>query len=63
MNSDKRRQAKQLYEAALKCLPEESPLFLDESCDGDGELRREAESLLSFSDKNRQSQSEKAFGY
>ena len=31
-------------------LPDERTSFLDERCDGDKELRREVESLLSFSD-------------
>ena len=44
------QKVKELYEAALLFLPEERLKYLDERCDGDNELRREVESLLSFSE-------------
>jgi eukaryotic-like serine/threonine-protein kinase len=50
MKSDRWQKAKKLYEAALVLQPDERPSFLDKRCDGDAELRREIESLLSFSD-------------
>ena len=44
------QKVKELYEAALMFLPEERLKYLDERCAGDNELRREVESLLSFSE-------------
>lgn len=52
MNSEKWEQAKQLYENALKCAPDERSQFLAENCGGDEELLREVESLLAFSDQS-----------
>jgi eukaryotic-like serine/threonine-protein kinase len=46
---DRWQKIKELYEAALMRPPNERPSFLNERCDGDEELRREVESLLSFS--------------
>jgi serine/threonine protein kinase/TolB-like protein len=46
--SDKWQKVKALYEAALMRPPDERSHFLDEKCD-DEKLRREVESLLSFS--------------
>jgi eukaryotic-like serine/threonine-protein kinase len=50
MKPDRWHKAKELYEAALMRPPDERSSFLDENCGGDEELRREVESLLSFSD-------------
>jgi eukaryotic-like serine/threonine-protein kinase len=49
MESDRWQKVKELYEVALLRPPNERPSFLNERCDGDEELRREVESLLSFS--------------
>jgi serine/threonine protein kinase len=46
---DQWQKVKELYEAALMRTPDERPIFLDERCGGDEQLRREVESLLSFS--------------
>ena len=43
------QKVKELYEAALLLPSEKRSSFLDEKCDGDEEMRREVESLLSFS--------------
>lgn len=50
MKVDRWQKIKQLYEAALKHPPSGRAEFLDENCNGDAELRREVESLLSFDD-------------
>src|SRR5687768_3374021 len=51
MDFDKWEQAKQLYEAALKCPTDKRLQFLDENCDGDEGLRGEVESLLACAEK------------
>ena len=50
MKSIRWEKAKELYEAAMLLSPDERVVLLDESCDGDNELRREVESLLTFSE-------------
>jgi len=50
MKPDKWERIKDLYEAVLMHPLGERPNFLDENCDGDEQVRREVESLLSFSD-------------
>src|SRR5688500_9269477 len=47
MNPDRRRKISELCEAALKCAPEDRASFLDRACEGDRELRREVEKMLS----------------
>jgi eukaryotic-like serine/threonine-protein kinase len=47
--SDEWQKVKELYEAASLLPSDERSSFLDERCNGDEELRREVESLLSFS--------------
>src|SRR5262245_48270817 len=37
-----------IYDAALEMVEEARPAFLEQSCDGDEELRREVESLLAY---------------
>jgi len=37
-----------IYHDALQRAPETRQAFLDQACDGDGEVRREVDSLLSF---------------
>ena len=49
MKFDRWQKVKELYEAALRLAPDERSSFLNARCDGDAELRREVESLLSFS--------------
>jgi hypothetical protein len=46
MNSDQWRRIEQVFEAALEAPAEEWPALLEQACGGDGELRREVESLL-----------------
>ena len=47
MDSERWRKAKDLFEAALRCSPDdERRRFLEENCDGDEELRLAVESLL-----------------
>jgi serine/threonine protein kinase len=46
MTPERWRQIEQLYHAALERAPGERASFLDQACAGDGELRREVESLL-----------------
>src|SRR5574341_702135 len=46
MTPDQYQQIGQLYHAALELEPAARPAFLAEACGGDGELRREVESLL-----------------
>src|SRR5689334_1840976 len=50
MKPDTWQKVKELYEAALKHSPAARSSSLDENCKGNEELRREVESLLSFSD-------------
>jgi eukaryotic-like serine/threonine-protein kinase len=52
MNPESWEQAKQLYEAALKCPPGKRPQFLEENCHGDEEVRREVKSLLACADES-----------
>lgn len=51
MTSEKWKQAKQLYDAALRMEPDERSPFLLENCGGDEELRIEVESLLECSEE------------
>src|SRR5262245_57403275 len=46
MNAERWRQIEKLYYAARKCDANRRAAFLDQSCAGDEELRREVESLL-----------------
>jgi eukaryotic-like serine/threonine-protein kinase len=46
MNPDQWRRIEQVFEAALEAPAEEWPALLEQACGGDGELRREVESLL-----------------
>src|SRR5262245_12294552 len=48
MAPERWRQIEKLYYAALERCPEERESYLDETCAGDGALRRELESLLAF---------------
>jgi serine/threonine protein kinase len=50
MKVERWQKIKELYESALDCPPDRRASFLDESCEGDEELRREVEALLSFSE-------------
>jgi serine/threonine protein kinase/dipeptidyl aminopeptidase/acylaminoacyl peptidase len=50
MKVERWQKIKELYESALEYAPEKRASFLDENCNGDAELRREVESLLSFSE-------------
>src|SRR5262249_6216341 len=45
--TDRWQQIEKLYHSALKLDESQRKAFLDEACSGDGELRREVESLLS----------------
>jgi hypothetical protein len=47
MDADRWRRVEELYHAALALKPDSQTAFLIETCDGDEELRREVESLLS----------------
>ncbi len=49
MANEKWEQVKEIFYAALRHAPEEREQFLNESCKGDDDLRREVESLLSSS--------------
>ncbi|HEX8246650.1 MAG TPA: protein kinase [Pyrinomonadaceae bacterium] len=50
MKVERWQKIKELYESALEYAPEKRASFLDENCNGDAELRREVEALLSFSE-------------
>jgi eukaryotic-like serine/threonine-protein kinase len=50
MKVERWQKIKELYDAALKCPPDERTQFLDENCNGDTELRGEVESLLAASE-------------
>ncbi|MGI8468004.1 MAG: serine/threonine-protein kinase, partial [Pyrinomonadaceae bacterium] len=50
INPEKWLEVKEIFYAALQCAPEQREQFLDESCKGDDQLRREVESLLSSSE-------------
>ncbi|HEX9962366.1 MAG TPA: protein kinase, partial [Pyrinomonadaceae bacterium] len=52
MKVERWQKIKELYESALKYPPESRAAFLDENCNGDAELRREVESLVSFSENS-----------
>lgn len=49
MTPERWRQVEQLYHATLERKPTERTAFLTEACNGDGDLRREVESLLAAS--------------
>ncbi len=51
MNAERLAQVEYIYHAVLEVAEDEWPSFLTNSCGVDKELRREVESLLSFSDK------------
>ena len=46
MTPEQWKQIDQLLDEALEGSPSERSAFLDEACAGDGDLRREVESLL-----------------
>src|SRR5262245_32462463 len=46
MNPEQWKRIEQVFEAALDVPAAERPAFLAQACGGDGELRREVESLL-----------------
>ena len=46
MNTERRRQVEEIYQASLEREPVQRDAFLAEACAGDAELRREVESLL-----------------
>ena len=46
MTSDRWRQIKQIFQAAVELPPEERSAYVQRACGGDGELRAEVESLL-----------------
>src|SRR3712207_4229381 len=50
MKVERWQKIQDLYESALKYPPDERAAFLRINCNGDEDLRREVESLLSFSD-------------
>ncbi len=50
MTSDRWRKVEELYHAASEKAPAERAVFLAESCNGDGDLRREVEELLQQSE-------------
>jgi tetratricopeptide (TPR) repeat protein/tRNA A-37 threonylcarbamoyl transferase component Bud32 len=50
MTAERWRQIEILFAQALDCPASERPLFLDQACAGDHELRRELESLLACDD-------------
>lgn len=52
MKAERLAQVEDIYHAVLEVSAEEWPLFLSHSCGEDDELRREVESLLSFSNKS-----------
>lgn len=47
MSSEKWPKVKEVLDAAVRRKPEERAAYLDEACEGDAEVRREVESLLS----------------
>src|ERR1041384_5157092 len=51
MTPEKYQQVKAIYQAALESSPEEWQALVAEACNGDEELKREVESLLSFRDE------------
>ena len=48
MTSDRWQEINRIYDAALDVAEERRPAFLESSCQGDEELRREVESLLVY---------------
>src|SRR5262245_60261673 len=46
MTPERYKQIDQLFEAALQLTPDKRSAYLDEACNGDGELRKEVEALL-----------------
>jgi eukaryotic-like serine/threonine-protein kinase len=56
MNPERWRQIDRLYHAALERGATERGAFLDESCAGDEELRREVESLLAADEEAKKSE-------
>jgi|CZLA01.1.fsa_nt_gi serine/threonine protein kinase len=50
-SSDRWRQVEALFYEALELKPEARPEFLDKNCDGDAELRKEIETLLSSAEQ------------
>ena len=51
MTPDRWKQIERIYYDAIECAHEDRDAFLREACEGDSELRREIESLLSSSEK------------
>jgi eukaryotic-like serine/threonine-protein kinase len=51
MKPERWQQLKQIFQSALERDPAERPAFLNQACDGDAELRREVESLISSHDE------------
>ena len=52
MNSERWRQIEQLYHAALERAPDQRAAFFARACNGDEELRREVESLITQNDSS-----------
>ena len=50
MNPERWQQIKIIVDDAMQQAPNERPAFLDQACDGDGELRREVEVVLTSLD-------------
>jgi len=48
MASDRWERITEIHDAALEVTEDERPNFLEHACQGDEELRREVESLLSY---------------
>jgi serine/threonine protein kinase len=48
MNHERFKKVEEIYHAVLKIAPEKRDSFLEESCGGDVELRRDVESLISY---------------
>ena len=51
MTPERWQQVKEIFEAAIKYLPEHRELFLSQACRGDEELRSEVESLITSHEK------------
>jgi eukaryotic-like serine/threonine-protein kinase len=51
MTPERWHEIDRLFQAALGREPSERVTFLDEACSGDGELRKEVEYLISYSDR------------
>ncbi len=52
MNRTRLDRIEKIYHAVVDMPPDQRPSFLNESCEGDEELRREVESLLRYHDTN-----------